>query len=210
MEEIRRTVSSYWWKCLNLPKFGVDLKADSSLRKSSLSHLRLVVRPDHRGEGAGATLAQRRTVVNWALQPHADGGNKGTEGVWFKARDKNRDNWAPYTSREFVRTYKSGYEGPLKSQDNLSLLRDQVGTRTLHFSLGWDQYRAYLWAFFPASQTAAEREFVHPLTNQTLEQQSVRRSLLHSHLDRGSAEFLASVSTAGRLLQKSKKTLRSS
>lgn len=46
---------------------------------------------------------------------------------------------------------------------------------------------------------SADRKFVHALTNQTLEQQSVRRSLLHSHLDLGRAEFLASVGTAGRL-----------
>jgi len=48
-------------------------------------------------------------------------------------------------------TYKSGYEGPLKSQDNLSLLKDH-----LHFALqpqvGSVVNRTFLWAFFQASQ----------------------------------------------------------
>lgn len=46
---------------------------------------------------------------------------------------------------------------------------------------------------------SADREFVHALTNQTLEQQSVRRSLLHSHLGHSRAGFLASVGTARKL-----------
>lgn len=38
-------------------------------------------------------------------------------------------------------THLESWTGPtgVGMEDNLSLLRDQVGTCTLHFSLGWDQ-----------------------------------------------------------------------
>lgn len=55
------------------------------------------------------------------------------EGVLFKDRDKSRGTRAPHTSRVID---KSGREEPVKSQDTLSLLRDQVGTCPLSFRLG--------------------------------------------------------------------------
>lgn len=71
--------------------------------------------------------------MSWALQPHANGGRKGTEGVCFKPGEKN-------SGTELLTHLESWIEPTgVGMEDNLSLLRDQVGTCTLHFSLGWDQ-----------------------------------------------------------------------
>lgn len=46
------------------------------------------IRADQRGERAGASPADRRPAVSCALQPQVNGGIRGTEGAWLKARDK--------------------------------------------------------------------------------------------------------------------------